>query len=88
MPNSCNFVDLHVGAKVRSRRIQLGLSQDVLARRIGVNPGALQRYESGADRIGAKSLFAISKAFKVGPAYFFEDMDISIGVSRDLRRLN
>ena len=81
MPGSSNFVDHHVGAKVRLRRVQLGISQSGLARQIGVKAGALQRYESGAERIGAQSLYAISKAINVGPAYFFEDIDVSAAVS-------
>jgi transcriptional regulator with XRE-family HTH domain len=66
-------VDIHVGSRVRLRRTLLGLSQDKLARAIGVSFQQLQKYERGTNRISASRLFALSKVLGVGIAWFFED---------------
>src|SRR4051794_18368186 len=66
-------VDIHVGSRVRLRRTLLGLSQDKLARAIGVSFQQLQKYERGTNRISASRLYALSKVLGVGIAWFFED---------------
>ncbi|HEX6978679.1 MAG TPA: helix-turn-helix transcriptional regulator [Alphaproteobacteria bacterium] len=66
-------VDIHVGSRVRLRRTLLGLSQDKLARSIGVSFQQLQKYERGTNRISASRLFALSKVLGVPIAWFFED---------------
>mgnify|MGYP000887222492 FL=1 len=66
-------VDIHVGSRVRLRRTLLGLSQDKLARAIGVSFQQLQKYERGTNRISASRLFALSKVLGVGISWFFED---------------
>ena len=59
-------VDIHVGSRVRLRRTLLGLSQDKLARAIGVSFQQLQKYERGTNRISASRLYALSKVLGVG----------------------
>lgn len=66
-------VDIHVGGRVRLRRTLLGLSQDKLARAIGVSFQQLQKYERGTNRISASRLYALSKVLGVGISWFFED---------------
>ena len=66
-------VDIHVGSRVRLRRTLLGLSQDKLARAIGVSFQQLQKYERGTNRISASRLYALSKVLGVGISWFFED---------------
>jgi transcriptional regulator with XRE-family HTH domain len=66
-------VDIHVGSRVRLRRTLLGLSQDKLARAIGVSFQQLQKYERGTNRISASRLYALSKVRGVGISWFFED---------------
>ena len=66
-------VDIHVGSRVRLRRTLLGLSQDKLARAIGVSFQQLQKYERGTNRISASRLYALSKVLGVGISWFCED---------------
>jgi transcriptional regulator with XRE-family HTH domain len=66
-------VDIHVGSRVRLRRTLLGMSQDKLARAIGVSFQQLQKYERGTNRISASRLYALSKVLGVGISWFFED---------------
>jgi transcriptional regulator with XRE-family HTH domain len=70
-----NPIDVHVGARVRLRRTLLGLSQEKLGDAIGLTFQQVQKYERGANRIGASRLFDLSRVLDVPIAYFYEAMD-------------
>jgi transcriptional regulator with XRE-family HTH domain len=65
-------VDTHVGLKIRARRNLLGMSQTELADTAGVAFQQVQKYEKGANRVGAGRLQQFSDALGVPPSYFFE----------------
>jgi transcriptional regulator with XRE-family HTH domain len=65
-------VDTHVGAKVKSRRLMLGLSQEELAKSIGLTFQQVQKYERGTNRISVSRLTEISRALKVPVDFFLE----------------
>ena len=65
-------VDVHVGAKVRARRLELGMSQEKLGDAIGLTFQQVQKYERGSNRIGSSRLVQIANALEVPPTYFFE----------------
>jgi len=65
--------DGHVAARVKSRRLQLGMSQSELGRQIGVSLQQLQKYENGLNRIGSSRIHRIAAALRVKPEYFFDD---------------
>lgn len=65
--------DIHVAARVRSRRIQLGMSQTELGDKVGITFQQIQKYEKGTNRIGASRLVQIAGALGVRPEYFFDD---------------
>ncbi len=67
-------VDVHVGERVRLRRKLLGMTQTDLGDAIGLTFQQVQKYERGANRIGASRLLAIARALDVSINYFFEDM--------------
>tara|TARA_R100000005_G_scaffold96636_1_gene85394 strand:- start:18515 stop:18940 length:426 start_codon:yes stop_codon:yes gene_type:complete len=67
-------VDVHVGSRLRMRRTLLGLSQQKLGERLSLTFQQIQKYERGANRIGASRLFELSRILDVKPAYFFEEM--------------
>jgi transcriptional regulator with XRE-family HTH domain len=69
-----NPVDIHVGGRVRLRRTLLGLSQEKLAGAIGLTFQQVQKYERGANRIGASRLFELSRVLDVPVSFFFDDM--------------
>jgi transcriptional regulator with XRE-family HTH domain len=54
------------------RRTVLGMSQDAVGRSIGVTFQQVQKYERGANRMGASRLFDFSRLLEVPIAYFFE----------------
>lgn len=67
-------IDTHVGNRIRLRRSFLRISQEKLGEQLGVTFQQVQKYEKGANRIGAGQLFQIAKFLKVEPGYFFEGL--------------
>ena len=73
-PGVPNPVDIHVGSRVRLRRTLLGLSQEKLGDAVGLTFQQIQKYERGANRIGASRLFQLSRILDVPISFFFEDL--------------
>lgn len=67
-----NPVDVYVGAKVKSRRLILGLSQEDLATSIGLTFQQVQKYERGTNRISVSRMVEICRVLKAPVDYFFE----------------
>ncbi|MCG8548256.1 MAG: helix-turn-helix transcriptional regulator [Alphaproteobacteria bacterium] len=76
-----NPIDIHVGRRVRIRRVLCGLSQTALAEQLGLTFQQLQKYESGANRISASRLWQIAQILDVPIAWFF------MGIDDDTERL-
>lgn len=71
-PKAANPTDTHVGARVRMRRMMLKLSQEKLAEGLSLTFQQVQKYEKGANRIGASRLQQIATILKVPVSFFFE----------------
>jgi len=74
-------VDIHVGSRVRSRRVELGMSQEKLASELGLTFQQVQKYEHAANRISASRLYYMSKVLGVDVPYFYEGYAESGGIS-------
>ncbi len=70
-----NPIDVHVGSRVRLRRNMLGLCQEKLGEAIGLTFQQVQKYERGANRIGASRLHELSRVLDVPVSFFFDDTD-------------
>ena len=68
-------VDLYVGRRVRQRRVELGLSQDQLAKAVHVTFQQIQKYEQGVNRVSASKLFEISIVLNAPVGYFFSGVE-------------
>ncbi len=68
-------VDVHVGGRVRLRRVFLGYSQEKLANALGLTFQQIQKYERGANRISASKLYELSRILNVPVTYFFEGVE-------------
>ena len=68
-----NPIDVHVGQRLRQRRVLLGLSQEKLADAAGVSFQMIQKYEKGSCRVGASRLMVIARALDCPVAFFFDD---------------
>jgi transcriptional regulator with XRE-family HTH domain len=71
---SPNPVDVHVGKRIRMRRMMLNKSQTDLGRICGITFQQIQKYESGANRVSASRLQQFSKLLDVPVSFFFEGM--------------
>ena len=68
-----NPIDIHVGSRVRLRRMMLSMSQEKLGDSLGITFQQIQKYEKGTNRIGASRLQAIARVLQVPVSFFFED---------------
>lgn len=67
-------IDVYVGSRVRLRRTLLGLSQEKLGEAVGLTFQQIQKYERGANRIGASRMYDLAQVLDVPVAYFFDEM--------------
>lgn len=67
-------IDAHVGARLRQRRNLVGLSQEQLARHLGVTFQQIQKYERAANRISASKLFRLARILDVPVGWFYEEL--------------
>ena len=75
-----NF-NIHLGKKLRMRRLSLGLTQTKVAQAINVTFQQIQKYEKGTNGVSSNRLMQLSQFLKVPIIYFFEDF-------RDFKDLN
>ncbi|MBW9064727.1 helix-turn-helix transcriptional regulator [Rhizobium herbae] len=66
-------IDIHVGNRLRSRRLVLGMSQEKLGDHLGITFQQIQKYEKGTNRISASKLQAAAAVLGVPVTYFFQD---------------
>jgi transcriptional regulator with XRE-family HTH domain len=55
-------IDVAVGARIKIRRAEQGLSQLELGTRMGLSPQQIQKYEGGLNRISASMLVRAARA--------------------------
>ena len=67
-----NF-NVHLGKKLRMRRLSLGLTQTKVAQAINVTFQQIQKYEKGTNGVSSIRLLQLSNYLKVPINYFFED---------------
>jgi transcriptional regulator with XRE-family HTH domain len=67
-----NPIDLHVGERIRYRRIMTQETQEGLATKLGLTLQQIHKYEKGENRVSASRLFAIAQNLQVPISYFFE----------------
>lgn len=65
-------VDEHVGLKLKIKRSALGITQHELGDMVGVTFQQIQKYERGANRIGAGRLYEFAKILNVPINYFYD----------------
>ena len=71
---AANAVDKRIGQRVRSRRLEISMSQERLAELLGVTFQQVQKYEKGVNRIAASRLFDIASSLDIPVARFFEGL--------------
>jgi transcriptional regulator with XRE-family HTH domain len=72
-------IDRHVGARVRMRRMLIGMSQEKLGEALGLTFQQVQKYEKGTNRISASRLQQISDALNIPLSFLFQGAPVSDG---------
>jgi transcriptional regulator with XRE-family HTH domain len=73
-------LDAFVGARIRHRRVALGISSHQFAKHLGITHQEAEQYELGNRRIGSQRLFHIARALEVGIDFFFCPCDRILGL--------
>ena len=69
-----NPIDVHVGKRIRMRRLLLGMNQETLANALDLTFQQVQKYEGGANRVSASRLSAMAEILGVPISFFFGDL--------------
>jgi transcriptional regulator with XRE-family HTH domain len=69
-----NPVDVHLGNRIKTRRMMLNFSQTDLAKHCGITFQQIQKYERGANRVSASRLQEFAKLLEVPASFFFEGL--------------
>ena len=64
----------HLGAKLRMRRLSLGLTQTKVAQAINVTFQQIQKYEKGTNGISSLRIMQLANFLRVPIVFFFEDL--------------
>jgi len=71
---AANAIDRKLGQRVRTRRLEIGMSQERLAELLGVTFQQVQKYEKGINRIAASRLLDISGALDMPISRLYEGL--------------
>jgi len=77
-PGIANPIDVHVGARMRMRRIMCGMSQQKLGDALGLTFQQIQKYERGTNRLGASRLWDLAAVLDCPITFFFDDMPADV----------
>src|SRR5438309_4279225 len=75
-------VDIEVGQRIKIQRLAAGLSQTELGENIGVTFQQVQKYEKGANRVGAGRLTQIARVLSIPVSAFFDGRETIDHVAR------
>src|ERR1700761_3045610 len=73
-PDGPDPIDIHVGARLRLRRNLVGMSQEQLGKASGLTFQQIQKYERGANRMGASRLFQLARLLNTEVVWFFDEL--------------
>lgn len=76
-------LDIIIGSQLRLRRKMMGMSQVLLAQRVGITFQQIQKYELGRNSISARRLFELAQLLGVSPMYFYDAYANSVTVMPD-----
>lgn len=72
-----NPIDVHVGKRIRIRRMLIGMNQQTLADRLDLTFQQVQKYEGGANRVSASRLSAMADILGVPVSFFFDNLQLA-----------
>ncbi|MFA4875874.1 MAG: XRE family transcriptional regulator [Methanoregula sp.] len=69
---------MSIGERIKSARINAGLSQEALGNKLGITKMAISKYETGSVIPNSGALIALAKALEVRIEFFFRTMDVRL----------
>lgn len=67
-------MDLHIGSRLRTLRVEKNLSLQAVGEGLGVTYQQIRKYESGDNRVSASALYRLAAYFGIDPSYFFNGL--------------
>lgn len=83
MKRRTHTIDIHIGLQLRKRRLMLGLSQEELAKKLGLSFQQIQKYEKATNRISAARLYEIAQILRTEITYFYEGFDENMQLNEE-----
>lgn len=83
MDKKTDAIDVEVGLRIRLRREELSIAQNILAEKLRISPQQLDKYECGVEKISAGRLLRISEILDVPVMFFFESASDDAFPSRE-----
>jgi transcriptional regulator with XRE-family HTH domain/ketosteroid isomerase-like protein len=80
-------LDIHFGEKLRVRRLMMApkLSQDDLAKSVGISFQQVQKYEKGTTRISAATMVQLASVLEVDVQYFFDELPAGVKKNKEIK---
>jgi transcriptional regulator with XRE-family HTH domain len=72
--SSLQDIESHIAARLRERRIAMGLTQQKLADLVGVTSQQTHKYEHGINVVSAARLYQLACVLAVPVTYFFDGL--------------
>lgn len=70
-----SHIERYIGVRIKTRRIQLGLTQGELARRMNISYQQIQKYEAGANRIALSRVLELARSLETTLGFFVEGLE-------------
>lgn len=67
MPKTLVSADAHIGHRIRTFRLQRGMSQSALAEKLGLTFQQVQKYEKGMNRVSGSRIIEVCNILQVRP---------------------
>jgi transcriptional regulator with XRE-family HTH domain len=67
-------IDKYFGDRLRARRIMMKMSQEDLAKSLGVSFQQIQKYEKGTNRLSAAMMVGVAAILDVDVGYFYNEI--------------
>jgi len=67
-------LDIEIGQRLRRARLSKGLTQQALAKKVGISFQQIQKYENGSNRISSSRLLVVVGTLSVPITYFFDEL--------------
>jgi transcriptional regulator with XRE-family HTH domain len=82
---SAGSLDVHFGEKLRAQRLMTKVSQDDLAKALGLTFQQIQKYEKGANRMSAATMVRIAAVLEVDVQYFFDQLPTGVKKNKEIK---